>query len=63
MGNPISGALTSIGEVTSESGIVRIEGELFRKDSRTTRSDSKLVSLYITDKLTSICVKAFVLNE
>ena len=63
MGNPISGVLTSIGEVTSESGIVRIEGELFRKDSRTTRSDSKLVSLYITDKLTSICVKAFVLNE
>ncbi len=63
MGKAITGAPMPIGEVNSESGNVVIEGELFKKDSRTTRSDSKLVSLYVTDKLTSICVKAFTLNE
>lgn len=63
MGKPISGNSIHIGEVTSESGIVIIEGELFNKDSRTTKSDSKLVSLYVTDKITSICIKAFVVNE
>lgn len=63
MGEPISGTAVDIGDISSESGTVIIEGELFRKDSRTTRSDSKLVTLYITDKRTSICVKAFVLNE
>ena len=49
--------------MNSESGTIVIEGELFKKDSRTTKRDSKLVSLYVTDKLTSICVKAFVSNE
>ena len=63
MGSPIAGPATPIGEVTSESGKVVIEGELFKKDSRTIRDDSKLASLYITDKRTSICVKSFVLNE
>ena len=47
----------------SESGVVCIEGELFNKDSRTTKSDSKLATLFVTDKRTSICIKAFVVNE
>ncbi len=63
MGSPISGKAVPVGSVTSESGKVIIEGEVFKKDSRTIREDSKLVSLYITDKRTSICVKAFTLNE
>ncbi|MBQ9708491.1 MAG: PolC-type DNA polymerase III, partial [Firmicutes bacterium] len=63
MGSAITGEAIPIGEVTSESGTVVIEGELFNKDSRTTKSDSKLVSLYVTDKRTSICVKAFTVNQ
>lgn len=63
MGSAINGAATPIADVGSESGKVIIEGEVFKTDSRTIREDSKLASLYVTDKRTSICVKAFVLNE
>ena len=63
MGEPVADRAIPIGEVTSESGNVVIEGELFNKDCRTTKNDSKLASLFVTDKRTSICVKAFVLNE
>ena len=63
MGAPINAPVLPIGEITSESGTVAIEGELFNLDCRTTKSDSKLVSLFITDKRTSLCVKAFVVNE
>ena len=63
MGSAITKAATPIADIHSESGNVVIEGELFNKDSRTIREDSKLASLFVTDKRTSICVKAFVLNE
>lgn len=63
MGSAIRGEVIPIGEVNSESGKVIIEGELFGKDSRTTKTDSKLVSLFITDKKTSICVKAFTVDQ
>ena len=63
MGEQIAGTAVPISEIHSESGVVVIEGELFNKDCRTTRSDSKLVSLFVTDKKTSICVKSFVLNQ
>ncbi|MBQ2846238.1 MAG: PHP domain-containing protein, partial [Firmicutes bacterium] len=63
MGSAITKQPTPISDITSESGNVVIEGELFKKDSRTIREDSKLASLFVTDKRTSIPVKAFVLNE
>ncbi|MDD6647653.1 MAG: PolC-type DNA polymerase III [Firmicutes bacterium] len=63
MGEQITGMAVPISDIHSESGTVVVEGELFNKDCRTTRSDSKLVSLFVTDKRTSICVKAFVLNQ
>ena len=63
MGSHIAGDSMPIGDVTSESGKVIIEGELFGKDSRTTKTDNKLVQLYITDKKTSICVKAFTVDQ
>ncbi|MBQ6370571.1 MAG: PolC-type DNA polymerase III [Firmicutes bacterium] len=63
MGSPIKAEITPLGEVTSESGVVAIAGELFNIDCRTTKSDSKLVSMFLTDKRTSLCVKAFVVNE
>ena len=63
MGSAVYGPFLSIGQVNSESGVVCIEGEMFKKDSRTTKSDSKLVTLFVTDKRTSICIKAFVVNQ
>lgn len=63
MGSPVKVDPIPLEDVTSESGIVAIEGEMFNKDCRTTKSDSKLVSLFITNKRTSLCVKAFVVNE
>lgn len=63
MGASVTGESIPIGDVHSESGVVIIEGELFKKDSRTTKSDSKLVTLFVTDKRTSICIKSFVVNQ
>ncbi len=63
MGKHISDEPIAISNVNSESGKVVIEGEVFKKDFRTTKMDSKLVILYVTDKRTSICVKAFVVNQ
>lgn len=63
MGRAISGETMKIGDVESESGTVIIEGELFKKNCRTISDDSKLASLFVTDKRTSICVKSFVVNQ
>ena len=62
MGSAVTGSPLAIGQIDSESGTVVIEGELFKKDSRTISDDSKLVSMYVTDKMTSICVKCFVVD-
>ncbi len=63
MGRPIKGEPVPISSVGSESGRVVIEGEIFGRDSRTVSDEKKLVNLYVTDKKTSICVKAFLTNE
>ena len=63
MGKAVTKDLTPIEMITTESGNVAFEGEVFNLDSRTTKNDSQLVSIYITNKKTSICAKAFVLNE
>lgn len=53
----------SISDVTSESGKVLIQGEIFKMDAITTKNDSKMALIYITDKRTSILIKSFVVNE
>lgn len=63
LGGAINGQNIPIGDIDSESGTVIFEGEMFKKDSRTISEDSKLASLFVTDKKTSICVKAFVVNQ
>ena len=63
MGSAISGECMPLDEIDSESGNVAFEGELFNKEARTISEERKLASLYVTNKKTSICVKAFVLNE
>lgn len=59
MGKPIFGDPTPLGQVTVDSGKVVIEGILFKKAERTIKSGSKLITLLITDKKTSLCVKFF----
>ena len=63
MGKAVTGEPVEIGQVDSESGSVVIRGEVFRKDCRTISEEKKLASIFVTDKSTSICVKAFVLNQ
>ncbi len=63
MGDPVSKPITQLSDVHSESGVVAVEGELFHLESRTTKNDSKMVTMFITDKRTSLCVKSFVVNE
>lgn len=44
-------------------GVVIVEGILFKKDSRPIKNEKKLVTLLITDKKTSVCLKAFCSNN
>lgn len=60
MGSAISKECMPLDEIDSESGSVAFEGELFNKEARTISEERKLASLYVTNKKTSICVKAFV---
>lgn len=59
LGTPINTMPVKLSSVTQDSGQVTIEGILFRKDNRTIKNEKKLVTLLITDKTTSLCVKAF----
>ena len=59
MGKDILGETVSLSSVTPESGTVIVEGILFKKDERTIKSGKKIVTLLITDKKTSICLKTF----
>ena len=63
MGSKIVGRPMPIGDITSESGVVVLEGEMFNREARTIQNEKKLASLYVTDKKTSICVKSFMLNQ
>ena len=59
MGKPINSEIMPISSITVDSGLVTIEGMLFRKEARTIKNNKKLVTLLVTDKTTSICVKLF----
>lgn len=59
MGKAIFGEAVPLTEVTADSGQVVVEGVLFKKAERTIKSGSKLITLLITDKKTSLCVKFF----
>lgn len=43
--------------------MVIVEGILFKKDARAIKNEKKLVTLLITDKKTSVCLKAFCSNN
>lgn len=59
LGDTINSMPVRLSSVTQDSGQVTIEGILFRKDNRTIKNEKKLVTLLITDKTTSLCIKAF----
>jgi DNA polymerase-3 subunit alpha (Gram-positive type) len=59
LGVAINDRTSPLSSITQDSGQVTIEGIVFRKDSRTIKNEKKLVTLLVTDKSTSICVKAF----
>lgn len=59
MGKAIFGEPVPLGKITPDSGQVVVEGVLFKKAERTIKSGSKLITLLITDKKTSLCIKFF----
>ena len=59
---PIKGKAREIKDIEPDSGNVIIEGVLFKKEHKIIKSGKKLVALFVTDKKTSICAKAF-LND
>ena len=63
MGKPFEGTAMDMALLTPDSGTVIVEGILFKKDSRTIKNDRRLVTLLLTDKKTSVCVKAFVVPQ
>ncbi len=63
MGKAITKDITPLMNITPDSGEVAIEGMLFKKSERTIKSGSKLVTLLVTDKKTSICIKFFAVEQ
>lgn len=59
MGKEILGEALSLSSITPESGMVIVEGILFKKEERTIKNGKKIVTLLITDKKTSACLKTF----
>lgn len=55
----VRGEASNIDDITKDSGAVVVEGELFKKEQRPVKNGRKLVTLFITDKSTSICIKSF----
>ncbi len=63
MGKTIQGESVSLSSIEAGSGTVILEGILFKKDARAIKNEKKLVTLLITDKKTSVCLKAFCSNN
>lgn len=62
-GKTVKGEPTPLGQVNEESGAVVVAGIVFAMDARTIKSGNKLMTVLITDKKTSLCLKAFVSAE
>lgn len=68
VGNQIMGKINHdepvpLNSISVDSGLVSVEGMLFRKDSRTIKNNKRLVTLLVTDKTTSLCIKCFTSEE
>ncbi|SHE33195.1 PolC-type DNA polymerase III [Caloramator proteoclasticus] len=58
-GKPIKADFAKIVSITETSGIVEIEGEVFKVDIKETKNGKYIMSFYITDYTSSITVKLF----
>ncbi|WP_035165590.1 PolC-type DNA polymerase III [Caloramator sp. ALD01] len=58
-GKPIKADSAKIVSITETSGIVEIEGEVFKVDIKETKNGKYIMSFYITDYTSSITVKLF----
>lgn len=63
LGKAIKGDITEISELEQDTKGAIIEGILFNMEERLLKNKKTLVSLYITDKKTSICAKCFLNDE
>ena len=63
MGKDIFGEAIPMSGLEADTGTVILEGILFKKDARPIRNEKKLVTLLITDKKTSVCLKTFCSNN
>jgi len=63
LGKRLAGEPTELSSLTPDLGKVVVRGILFKKDSRPIKNDKKLITLLITDKKTSTCLKAFVKSD
>lgn len=63
MGKPIKEPVIEISEVDVQLKNVAIEGIIFGKEVKAIRTGKKILSLLLTDKKTSICVKCFLKDD
>jgi len=63
LGKDIKEEAVSLSSINVDSGLIAIEGMLFRKEARTIKNNKKLVTLLLTDKATSICIKLFLAED
>ncbi len=62
-GRGVSGRVTDLSSLAAGMSPVTVEGTVFKKEARTTRNGRTMVTLLITDKKTSACLKCFVSAE
>ncbi|CDF57947.1 PolC-type DNA polymerase III [Thermobrachium celere] len=62
-GKPVKADFTKISAINETSGVVEIEGEVFKVDIKETKNGKFIFSFYITDYSSSITVKLFPKND
>jgi len=63
MGKKIAGEETPLSSLTAELGHVVISGMLFKKEARAIKNGRQMITLLITDKRTSTCLKIFAKDD
>lgn len=59
----VAGTLTPLSSVAADTGKVTVGGTIFDSDTRAIKNDKSLITLLITDKVTSLMLKFFVKND
>ena len=63
LGHPVKGQPVPLSSLKADSGKVVVEGMLFKVETRPIRGDRSVVTLLITDKKTSACLRFFIQDE